>query len=393
MITPNQIKEKKLSTAVNGYDINETNAFIEEIAQAYAAVCAENKELYRKMEILANKIVEYRAEEDTIKEALISAQKTAGEITKSAKEKAEKLISDARDYVAKLTKEKTDVANAIATEAQEKADGILSNAKTAASDIMNQVKETSQELITKAKEEKERHESIVSTLKSESAAFKASLVSLYEQELKRLKELKDGVIDLATPAEKLDEIAEELGGIETPAQEEPVIAEEPAPQAETAEEIVEEIIEATETEEAEIPEQAEEIAEEAEVAEIEEVEEIEEIEEIAEVEEIEEIEELTDASGSASMIDVDIASAINAFTADEITPIEGYPVREITEEPEMEPAQNAESDELPFESFFNVKTPNARTDEKLSLIPPEDFEVDDEDDDLKFRGFFKKKKK
>ena len=49
MITPNQIKDKILSTASHGYNIDETNEFLDEIAESYAAIYAENKELYRKM--------------------------------------------------------------------------------------------------------------------------------------------------------------------------------------------------------------------------------------------------------------------------------------------------------------------------------------------------------
>ncbi|MDE6413056.1 MAG: DivIVA domain-containing protein, partial [Eubacterium sp.] len=157
MITPNQIKEKQLDTATHGYDIDKTNAFINEIADSYAAVYAENKELQRKMEILANKIVEYREEEDSIKKAILVAQKTAAKISKDAKDKAEslkketdetakktvenakaeaeKLISEARDYVANLTREKTAIANEIASEAEKKAGSILSNAKTAVQDM------------------------------------------------------------------------------------------------------------------------------------------------------------------------------------------------------------------------------------------------------------------
>ena len=44
MITPNQIKEKQLQldTATHGYDIDKTNAFINEIADSYAAIYAGN---------------------------------------------------------------------------------------------------------------------------------------------------------------------------------------------------------------------------------------------------------------------------------------------------------------------------------------------------------------
>lgn len=55
MITPAQIREKLLSKAQYGYDIDETNAFIKEIEESFTAIYDENKELYRKMEILAKK--------------------------------------------------------------------------------------------------------------------------------------------------------------------------------------------------------------------------------------------------------------------------------------------------------------------------------------------------
>ena len=41
--------------------------------------------------------------------------------------------------------------------------------------------------------------------------------------------------------------------------------------------------------------------------------------------------------------------------------------------------ESANDGQLPFESFFNVKSEVVRTDEKISLIPPD--EDDDDDDD------------
>lgn len=422
MITPNQIKEKQLSTAAHGYDIDETNAFLDEIADSYTAIFQENKELYRKMEILANKIVEYREDEDSIKEAIISAQKAANELEKTAKEKAdklvsesdstakktvsdakaeaEKLISEARDYVANLTKEKTAAANEIAAEAEKKASGILSNAKTAVQDMFRQTKDLSEELIVKAREEKEYHEKLVSKLKEESEIFKSSLVSLYEAQLAKLKEMMDSPVEAAKQlaADKLadienrlsdtDKLAEEAAETDEPEEptvtEEEQVPEEPEAEADAktetdAEEQPEMEAADEDTEAADIqPEKESETApDEAPVIAVNE----------AEVEDISETEE-------PSMIAVDLNNAIEAFDKDEITPVEGHPVTEITEEPEMEPAvpeqEKGYNEELPFESFFNVKA-EGRTNEKISLIPPDDFE--EEEEDLKFRGFFKKKNK
>lgn len=95
MITPSQIREKNLSTVQSGgYDKEEVNALLAQIVESYQAVYDENKELYRKMEILAGKIEEYRSEEDSIKTALITAQKMADRIAKDAKEKAEEKLSE-----------------------------------------------------------------------------------------------------------------------------------------------------------------------------------------------------------------------------------------------------------------------------------------------------------
>ena len=424
MITPNQIKEKQLDTATHGYDIDKTNAFINEIADSYAAVYAENKELQRKMEILANKIVEYREEEDSIKNAILVAQKTAAKISKDAKDKAEslkketeetakktvenakaeaeKLISEARDYVANLTREKTAIANEIASEAEKKAGSILSNAKTAVQDMFTQTKNLSDNLIVKAREEKEYHEGLVSKLKEESDSFKANLISIYEAQLEKVKIMMDSSATAAKllAIENLKEVENKYSNVDglikdTIGEEEAVAEEEPA------EEVAEAVEEAEKTEEAEVNEEP--VNTEEDMAETEEQEEADvETEEEkpakeavpvisvkeAEVEDISEPEKK-----EPSIIDVNLDKAIDAFSKDEITPVEGHPVTEITEEPEMEQPEEKEEnngEELPFETFFNVKS-EGRTTEKISLIPPEDFEEDD--DELKFRGFFKKKNK
>lgn len=422
MITPNQIKEKQhlLDTATHGYDIDKTNAFINEIADSYAAVYAENKELQRKMEILANKIVEYREEEDSIKEAIISAQKAAAEISKKAKNQAEslkseteekaqktvanakaeaeKLISEARDYVANLTKEKTAVANEIAAEAEKKAGSILSNAKTAVQDMFKQTKNLSDDLIVKAKKEKEYHEELVSKLKEESESFKANLISLYEAQLEKVRNMMDSSAEIAKTAaeEKLAEVEDKYSNVDEIV--EHVTADEEASAAEEVDES-EKAEEPTEADEAENdaaateePEEAaEDVTEEAEEAPVEEP--VKEAVPVITVKDAE-VEDISEPEKEEpSMIDVNLDHAIDAFSKDEITPVEGHPVAEITEEPEMEsPAETAEKNDadLPFETFFNVKA-EGRTNEKISLIPPDDFEEDD--DELKFRGFFKKKNK
>ncbi|MCD7723933.1 MAG: DivIVA domain-containing protein, partial [Clostridiales bacterium] len=237
MITPKQIKEKVLSTAQQGYDIDETNAFLNEIAESYSAVYAENKELYRKLEILAQKVEEYRDDEDTIKAAVITAQKAADGLKKSArekseklmresassaqrtvlaaKEKAEKLISEARNYASSITKEKAAAANEIINEAEQKANSALRSARVLAQDIVDKAQTTSDEIITNASSKKEYYDELTSKLKAEAGTFKNSLVSLYETQLEKLHEMMEAAEAEAPAAAQEDsaDLKAEIDGI------------------------------------------------------------------------------------------------------------------------------------------------------------------------------------
>ena len=236
MITPRQIREKKISTVErDGYDRNEVNELLVDIIESYEAVCEENKELYRKMEILANRIEEYRDDEDSIKTAIISAQKMAHQVTAEAKEKAEqtiaesaasaqqtvqdakakadKIVGEAREYVSNLTKEKAQAADEIIADAQSKANAAISSAQLVAQDTLDKAKKLTAELVEKAKSEKGQQQEMMSRLKAESREFKTNLVNLYEAQLNKLKELaQSGAEDSIEGLEsELDEIVDNIG--------------------------------------------------------------------------------------------------------------------------------------------------------------------------------------
>lgn len=421
MITPSQIREKKISTAQDGYDRNEVNELLVEIIDSYDTVCAENKELYRKMEILAGKIEEYREDEDSIKTAIISAQKVAHQIKAEAKEQAEKTVSEsnasaqqtlkevqeqadkiigeAREYVASLTKEKTDAAQAIVSEAEHKANVLISSAKLVAQDTVDKAKELTKKLIDTAKKERESEELFAVNIKSESDEFKASLIALYEAQLAKLtscissknESTADIEAELDSLASSVDDITvEELEEIDVP-QNEDELPESSAQQEiteqdsdEVEEEIEEEISEPENIIVLDDIESSEDDVNEDDVTPFSLEENTDEVDEI--------IKEIEQDEPSFEVIEEDdepltpeeIEEALNAFSDDEITPVEGtgatIPV--IEEEPEFEP--------MPFESFFDVGKTDVNTDETISLTAPE--EEDEDDDKSKFKGFFKKRK-
>ena len=69
-----------------GYRAEDVDAFIDDVQVSYDNVLKESAELKRKLAILAQKVEEYRNEEDSIRNTLLSAQKLADASVREAKQ-------------------------------------------------------------------------------------------------------------------------------------------------------------------------------------------------------------------------------------------------------------------------------------------------------------------
>lgn len=226
MLTVKQINEVSFGKAgFSGYKPEDVDNFIDEVAASFeqleserndalsrakdlaaqnSDLAAKNAELSEKLSILAQKIEAYREDEDGIKEALISAQRTGKKSIEDAKNKAELILQDAK------------------TEAE----AILDSAKAEAS-------RTAKEYMAQAEEKKAELEEI----KVQVSAFRGSLMEMYKKHLECIDH-----IPVFKPAKARVEEPEEPTAAEEPVQEEPVQEEtftpaplpEPQPEPEPA---------------------------------------------------------------------------------------------------------------------------------------------------------------
>lgn len=113
MITPQDIQEKTFSKAmVGGYDMGSVDEFLDEIAADYSALTKENASLKSKMRVLVEKIEEYRQTEDSMRLALLSAQKMSAQIEADARARAETVVNEAEAKAASIASEtQADLAN------------------------------------------------------------------------------------------------------------------------------------------------------------------------------------------------------------------------------------------------------------------------------------------
>ena len=100
MITAQDIREKTFEKSrMNGYDMASVDDFLEELAEDIGAAQKENAVLKSKMKVLVDKIEEYRANEEALNMAILSAQKLAVQIESEARQRTAAMIEDAERQV------------------------------------------------------------------------------------------------------------------------------------------------------------------------------------------------------------------------------------------------------------------------------------------------------
>lgn len=166
MITAEQVREITFSSKFNGYKAEEVDSFLDSCADTIQALTETNEELKKKMKILADKLVEYRQEENNIHSALMNAQRMSDSVVREANQKADLILDDAKAKAAKI---------------MEKAERDIQSKKTELSQVENEV-----------------------------ALFKSRLLSLYKEHLSLINAMPEPEEEPAeeTPEQPADTVPE-----------------------------------------------------------------------------------------------------------------------------------------------------------------------------------------
>ena len=96
MLTPQEVADHAFAkSAFGGYNMTMVDEFLDELTDDYTALYKENAALKAKMKVLVDKVEEYRATEDAMRKALLTAQNMASSMVSEAEEKKETLLADA----------------------------------------------------------------------------------------------------------------------------------------------------------------------------------------------------------------------------------------------------------------------------------------------------------
>ena len=101
MLNPNEIANKQFSKG-RGYRAEEVDSYLRQIASDIGELIEEERDLEKKMMVLADKLEEYKEDEESLRAALLGAQKLGDSVVREAKAKAQSLLEDAEAQAVQL---------------------------------------------------------------------------------------------------------------------------------------------------------------------------------------------------------------------------------------------------------------------------------------------------
>lgn len=194
MLRPEDIRQKRFERGSYGYNPEEVDMFVSRVADDYETLFNNSADSEEKIIKLVEKINEYRADEDVIKDALLSAQKEAKRIVAEANAKSEKMMSEA----AAKTEE-------IKAQSEIECERIIAEHKEYCAKVISENTAETEKKIRDVKEEYATRSAQLRELKRTIAEFKSRLTDIYSQQIQLVMEMPDDCDDEQTAAETVEE--------------------------------------------------------------------------------------------------------------------------------------------------------------------------------------------
>ena len=99
MITAKDVQKKKFEKVKFGYSPEEVDSFLAQIENDLRLMQQDLDDSNEKIQLLADKVREYKDTEDDLKNALLLAQKQARQVVEEAQQKADSIVAEARASV------------------------------------------------------------------------------------------------------------------------------------------------------------------------------------------------------------------------------------------------------------------------------------------------------
>src|SRR3712207_1443114 len=101
-IRPVDIRRKEFKSGFRGYDANQVDDFLDEVADEFERTFAENQRMSEEITTLQERLQQFEDLESSIREALVHAQQTARDLRRNAGKEAELIVREAKEQAHRI---------------------------------------------------------------------------------------------------------------------------------------------------------------------------------------------------------------------------------------------------------------------------------------------------
>ena len=201
--TADEIRSYQFQKAgLSGYKAADVDDLLDNVARDYDEMAKQQEEFAAKIQVLADKITEYRESEDSVKFAILNAQKTGDGILKEKTAVADKYYAEKIEAADKAAAQAKETAEKLVFEAQTKAQEILDKSTMEGKSILSRAqinaKTLKRETEDKIKDELNAYEA----LKIAVDEFKDELFDAYKKHMTLISSIKTKNIEVEYTEEK-----------------------------------------------------------------------------------------------------------------------------------------------------------------------------------------------
>lgn len=101
-LTPIDIQQQQFRRTLRGIDCREVQSFLDLVAQQMGELSRENNEMRNELRRLERQLGEHRDREETLREAMLTAQRAIDEIREQAKKEAQVIVTESEVRAEKI---------------------------------------------------------------------------------------------------------------------------------------------------------------------------------------------------------------------------------------------------------------------------------------------------
>lgn len=185
------VTKKFEKAAFNGYKPDDVDEYLKEVSDEFAQLQKDKSELERKLEVLADKIREYRDDEDALRDALLVAQKQGNAIVAESKASAEKLTKETNETVTKQLADAKTKSERLVNDADEYSKKTRADADAAAAKIIGDANNKAAEIKAAMDRQQEIQENILQQTRKEVLEYRTKLLAGYKEHMALIEALPE----------------------------------------------------------------------------------------------------------------------------------------------------------------------------------------------------------